>query len=260
MSRNISNTLAPSCDGAGAKPYESATVATIPSKAEVTIESTSSEEDDRRQPADFIPGPNHVICARGKGYWHHQGNKKYRQLIAENAESYGKAANKLEKTLIVSRIVESVENSNPKGSFVKKDKTGRWVQVDDYFAREKIGQSLRDSLDSQYRSSTKNKKRRRSDATEKLNESINEVIHSSKGVSRRIKRLWRDAEERGQLASDASVSKLFLEANRDILTAIKKDTSLVTRFQEAVDLEAGSPTKALVMSVSEKKTGCNTDK
>ena len=77
---------------------------------------------------------------------------------------------------------------NEKGAFVKKDAiTGRWVEVDEIFSREKVGQSLRDSLHSHYRSSTKAKKRWKTALfNPAINDGVEQVMHSNQQVSNRI--------------------------------------------------------------------------
>ena len=68
----------------------------------------------------------------------------------------------MEKSLIVTTIVDAVRDVSPNGGFVKKDpKTGVWYDVGDPLAREKIGQTIRDQLHSKYKSSTQAKKERR---------------------------------------------------------------------------------------------------
>jgi hypothetical protein len=183
-------------------------------------------------PAEFSPGPTDVVCARGKSYWDHEGNQKYRYLIAKATQKYKSTTNKLEKTLIVSQIVESV--SNRQGKFVKKEgKGGPWVIVDEVFAREKVGQSLRDGLHDKYRSSTKAKKQRRACVNEKFNGDIDRVIHSNEIVSNRIDALTREVQKNGALASDFSIISLFSRANSDILETIKNDASMLNQFQDA---------------------------
>jgi len=183
-------------------------------------------------PVDFVPGPNDVVCARGKSYWDHEGNRKYRDLIAISTKKYSKSQNKLEKTLIVSEIVDAIHKKH--GRFVKKmKKAGPWVVVDEVFAREKVGQSLRDGLYDRYKSSTKAKKQRRASLNEKFNDDIGRVIHSNHIVSQRIKDLSREVARNGPTASDFSIITLFSKANLDILESIKKDSSLLDRFQNA---------------------------
>lgn len=188
--------------------------------------------DNCQLPPDFVPGPNDVVCARGKSYWDHEGNKRYRALIGSATEKYSASTNKLEKTLIVSEIVQSVHQQ--KGCFVKKErKGGPWVVVDEVFAREKVGQSLRDGLHDKYRSSTKAKKQRRACVNEKFNGDIDRVIHSNRIVSQRIEDLTREVKKNGALASDFSIITLFSRANSDILETIKKDSSMLNQFQDA---------------------------
>lgn len=118
-------------------------------------------ESERRPLAEnFVPGPYDVICARGKQATQHPGNVRFRQIIQQHKEEYSLATNKVERSLIVSRIVDSVREFSPNGGFVKKFGS-RYCEVGDSVAREKIGQCLRDQLHSKYKSSTKAKKSRR---------------------------------------------------------------------------------------------------
>ena len=77
-------------------------------------------------------------------------------------ERYNAATTKQEKSRIVSDIVDTIRQASPDGGFVKLDPlTGSWREVGDHLAREKVGQTLRDSLHTKYSSSTKAKKERR---------------------------------------------------------------------------------------------------
>jgi hypothetical protein len=193
-----------------------------------------AEDDDevRRLPSDYAPSDADVVCARGKAYWDHTGNRRYRQLIGKATEKYSSSSNKLEKTLIVSEIVNAVHRL--KGKFIKKEKKGGpWVEVDEVFAREKVGQSLRDGLSTKYRSATKAKKKRRNEANEKLNGDIDRVIQSNHTISRRIEELIQQVKMTGDLASDYSIMALFNRANSDILETIKSDASMLFQFQDA---------------------------
>jgi len=94
----------------------------------------------RRLPSTFEgPGPNDVICARGKKALQHHGNRVFRALIQANLKQYSEAATKLAKSLIVSAIVDTVRQSSPDGGFVKQE-GGVWYEVGDHIAREKCGQ------------------------------------------------------------------------------------------------------------------------
>lgn len=109
---------------------------------------------------NFVPGPYDVICARGAAAANSPGNLRFRQLIQDILPDYSNATSKLEKGLLVSRVVDGVRDMTPNGGFIKKF-GGRWCEVGDAACREKIGQCIRDQLHTKYKSSTKSKKPRR---------------------------------------------------------------------------------------------------
>jgi len=180
----------------------------------------------------FVPGPRDVVCARGKSYWDHEGNRRYPALIQAATEKYSSTSNKLEKTLIVSDIVEAIHAQ--KGRFVKKEtKGGVWVVVDEVFAREKVSQSLRDGLHDKYKSSTKAKQQRRAAVNERFHDGVESVILSNKVISRRIDELSQHVEKSGPMASHFSMVALFTKANSDILETIKNDKVMMAKFEDA---------------------------
>jgi len=63
------------------------------------------------------------------------------------APEYSAAKTKLDKSVILTKIVDAVKSQNV-GTvrFVKKSKDGRWVEINDDEAREKTGHSMRDAL------------------------------------------------------------------------------------------------------------------
>jgi len=61
-------------------------------------------------------------------------------MIESNLERYSNAKSKIEKTLVVSNIVDSVRETSPCGGFVKREDEGRWYEVGDLVSREKVGQ------------------------------------------------------------------------------------------------------------------------
>ena len=136
---------------------------------------------------------------------------------------------------------EDNNNETRCGGFVKRESTSggkqRWVKVDDNFVRDKIGQSLRDSLHDQYRSSTKAKQSRRTKVNEKVDIDLQQVIHSNAEVSRRIQKLCKDIKNQQQKesVSEKTISSILCRANLDILEQIKKDGSLLTKFQDATN-------------------------
>ncbi|KAL3919734.1 MAG: hypothetical protein SGILL_003607 [Bacillariaceae sp.] len=123
--------------------------------------SKKNNSKKNRMPPNYVPSKNAVICGRGKICTTNPGNRKLRALIKENLAAYGKATNKVDKTEIVSAIMDDIrKDCDDEPAFVKKEE-GTWWEVDDAFAREKIGCIFRDSLFTKYRSSTKAKLARR---------------------------------------------------------------------------------------------------
>lgn len=104
-------------------------------------------------PTTFIPRSYDVICAQGKEAKNHSGNIYYRKLITDALDSYSQATSRVEKSQIVTDIVNTVTtnvyaagddsagqgNGGSYGGFIKKDRaTGRYYQVGEFFAREKV--------------------------------------------------------------------------------------------------------------------------
>lgn len=136
-----------------------------------------------RMPTKYKPDENAVICGRGKVCTSNPGNQKLRVLILEHLDSYGKASNKVEKTEIVSAIMDSIKRGCPDSPAFLKKEGDTWWEVDDAFAREKIGCIFRDALFTKYRSSTKAKLARRKQQVES-DVKIGFTPSSSEGVSK----------------------------------------------------------------------------
>lgn len=67
---------------------------------------------------------------RGKEVYTHYGNRRLKVLVDINLEKYIQAKSKLEKTIIVSSIVETIREASTSGGFVRKcPKTGEWHEV-----------------------------------------------------------------------------------------------------------------------------------
>lgn len=140
-----------------------------------SCESNSSAKDDngnnmRLLPVGYEPGEHDVLCGRGRKCFNHMGNVKFRAIVQSFLPQYSKAVAKLEKSYILSDVVEQVRKNSGIGGFIKKDPdSGRWYEVGDFLAREKTSQAFRDVLHDKYKSSnTAKKKRRQEEQAEKL--------------------------------------------------------------------------------------------
>jgi len=127
------------------------------------IRKVSAEETPSPMPEGFTPGPNHVICGRGKQCQTH--NEGFRSLVASRLAEYSAAPSKPERSRIVTLIYEEIIRNG--GGFVRKDfKTGRWLSLPETPGREKISQAFRDSLTDQYQSSKVCRRQKRKQARE----------------------------------------------------------------------------------------------
>jgi hypothetical protein len=163
------------------------------------VRATSAFDEMKPLAANFVPGPKDVICARGKEAFSHPGNRRFRLSVSMNLERYSKATTKLDKSLIVSAIVDSVRQAAPDGGFIKK--TGEvWFEVGDHVAREKVGQSFRDLLHTKYKSSTKAKKRRRQVEQAQLGDDVDDIMRSAgSSVAEKLEEITSQAKREGKI-------------------------------------------------------------
>ena len=89
---------------------------------------------------DYEPGNFDVICARGKSVQQHRGNERFRRIIQMHLEEYAtKLISNRQKSAIITTIVDTIRQYSPDGGFIRRI-DGRWYEVGDHVAREKIGQ------------------------------------------------------------------------------------------------------------------------
>lgn len=111
-------------------------------------------------PLDFQPSENTVLCGRSRECFESAGNRRFRVLCNSFMQDYLDAPGKVEKSRIVTKIMRTIRQSCPVGAFVSFE-GGRWYEVSQRTAREKVGSYFRDSLHMVYRSSAKAKQARK---------------------------------------------------------------------------------------------------
>ena len=93
-------------------------------------------------PKGFVPHELDVICAKGRQRFNHPGNCRLRKFVQENISDYRAARSKMDKTIVVASIVDTIQEARPNGGFIKKEGKS-WVRVSDKVAREKVGHMIR---------------------------------------------------------------------------------------------------------------------
>lgn len=185
-------------------------------------------------PDAFAPSSLDVVVGTGREAKLHPGNGHFLELLQrEYLEKYSNAKCKLEKTLIISEIVNDVRERSPTHTGFVKRIQDCWCQVEDHLAREKVSQSLRNILHTQYRSSVKSKKQRRCMIRQEIDNSVDDMLNASQSfLSLRISELSLEMDKKGGAkAPDAEVLRLFSQANIDILEGLKKDKTVRRQIQ-----------------------------
>jgi len=109
--------------------------------------------DGLQLPADYTPMSHDVICSRGADSYNHGGNVAFRKIVEAHIPEYSAAPSKLQKTIIVSGIIDRVRELG--GLFIRyHDDEQQWYVVSDKLAREKAGQAIRATLRKQKPSSS----------------------------------------------------------------------------------------------------------
>lgn len=180
-----------------------------------------------------VPGPFDVICARGKEAYNHQGNRYFRQIIHGATEKYSKVESKLQRSMIVTDIVDTIRVKG--NGFLRKTNKGEWVECSDVMCREKVGQHFRNALGSRYKSSTKSKRRIKEESIPYLINKLHNIVFSSKAVTEITERLELDIIFIDESNDEEFYQKAF-EANMNLLDTFKGDTCLVEQFQHQFSL------------------------
>jgi len=201
-----------------------------PSKA-VSPFRTNHKFDDDELPRDFKPGPFDVICSQGKSAKAHPGNIYFQSVIHKSAKEYASAIEKRRKSKIVRTIIDTIRTNSPNSGFVKKASDGRWWVVGLDQAREKVSQSLRDTLAGHYRSSLLAKKRMRAESNVKRMIDFEEIIATNQFVSERTRLLSetiKNCNDSDTISSlcDSDMLNLMTESNLSILRQLKIDQTV----------------------------------
>ena len=187
-------------------------------------------------PCGFRPGPFDVICARGREATKHAGNENFLSIVKSFITQYSQATSRIKKSIIVTRIVDKVREQSPNGGFVKEER-GDWYEVGEHLAREKVGQTFRNLLHGQYKSSAVSKKRRRQRIETKMQEDVEAVLLANEIASRRMKEISHTIETEGPETSDASLTVLLTQVNCDLLQSFKTDKAVQQLFRDQAAMQ-----------------------
>lgn len=182
--------------------------------------STAAQQDLGRLPISYRPSENDVIIGTGREAKNHIGNKNLVNIARQYCAMYSKAS-KAEKSIIISQIIRDATIQSPLRTPFVKSQNGHWYIVEDELVREKVSQTMRNLLHSNYRSSTAAKKQRRVQNYQHFDAMVQSIMLKSGGLIReRMRPLFAQIES-NKRKSDEEVCELFTQANIDILESFK---------------------------------------
>jgi len=135
-----------------------------------------------------IVTPTDVLCGRTKDCFHHDGNHRFRVLIAEHAETYQMAPTKKLKMQVVLLVAEIVVARG--GRFLVQTPEGKWVDGGIKQGKKKTGHAFRDAL------------RGRVKCVAKLMRDNNDKLHQQQQEEQQLQQ-----EEATSLSDDSSCSQ-----------------------------------------------------
>lgn len=178
-------------------------------------------------PPDFRPHPYSVILGRGNRVKESTGNRRLHVLVELELRNYVRAPTRKEKSLVVGRIMKTIQDASRSsygnvsssdhhpgsfGAFVRFDH-GRWVEVDDATAREKVGTLFRDKLSHQYKSSTHQKVERRRERREAAAQRMSSSTSSSLQEHHRQQQQQEQKNDDGTVTSDHHDGNMQLDTD-----------------------------------------------
>jgi hypothetical protein len=107
-------------------------------------------------PLDFEPASYTVLCGRSRECYEWVGNRRFRTICNMYLQQYLDTQSKLEKSRIVTAVMKAIREGKKSGVFCTFE-NGRYYEVSQRTAREKVGGFFRDSLPAEYKSSAKAK-------------------------------------------------------------------------------------------------------
>lgn len=101
----------------------------------------SSDEDENNSSSStsgIVPTDKDVLCGRGRTNFYHEGNKRFREIVGKNLQTYLSAPSRTMKSRIVRSIADEILEGGAR--FLKYNENGsmQWHESGINVAREKV--------------------------------------------------------------------------------------------------------------------------
>lgn len=143
-----------------------------------------------------------ILLGRGRTSFNHKGNRRFRKFIVCNVQRYSISTNRFSKSLVVSEVLKGIKLAG--GRFLREGSDGKYFEVADKIAKEKIGHALRDVLFMKEPDQNGKKKRRPATTTTSTTKQQTTAKRSTSLSS--VPSLTPTSPSQGPLASPASVT------------------------------------------------------
>ena len=101
----------------------------IPPSAPSTFEQSSV--------AVIVPSTNDILCGRGKAFFKHEGNKRFRDIVDKYINAYIQASQRSKRSEIVKAVVNEMLETGAR--FLKKSENKlEWYDGGEKLAKEKV--------------------------------------------------------------------------------------------------------------------------
>lgn len=108
-------------------------------------EEDSAEDQGKASPPTFAD----IVCSRGKRFFRHPGNERFRQIIHQSVQEYIEAETRMDKSIVIDSIIDSVRSQDESRlvRFMKyQSKSNTWTELPLEQIRDKVSHALRDAV------------------------------------------------------------------------------------------------------------------
>jgi hypothetical protein len=95
-----------------------------------------SENLELLKNAVAIPSSKDILCGRGKSFFNHEGNKRFRYIVGKNVDAYIKASQRPKRSEVVTAVI--TETLGTGARFLKKSENKLWYDGGMKVAKDKV--------------------------------------------------------------------------------------------------------------------------